>query len=152
MSSEGYGGYFLGRGYFRDELGIGVTAPAEMLDVAGTVQATGVKLTTAPTAGYVLTSDANGVGTWQAPTGGGSSPWQIDTDNNNIFYNNAMVGIGTDNPNYLLHVLSTGSGTAIVGQTTTGTPGTAGVYGESHPFRRVRLQRGRYRLRRRRSG
>lgn len=52
-------------------VGIGNSSPAQKLDVTGTVQMTGFKLTTTPTLGYVLTSDATGVGTWQvAPSGG----------------------------------------------------------------------------------
>jgi hypothetical protein len=45
------------------------------IDVSGTVRMTGFVLTSAPGAGLVLTSDANGVGTWQAlpPAGGGWS-------------------------------------------------------------------------------
>ncbi|MEW6249686.1 MAG: tail fiber domain-containing protein [Planctomycetota bacterium] len=50
-------------------VGIGTAAPAERLDVAGTVQMTGFKLPTGATAGHVLTADAAGVGTWQAPAG-----------------------------------------------------------------------------------
>ncbi|MBI3192832.1 MAG: hypothetical protein HYZ34_00020 [Ignavibacteriae bacterium] len=43
------------------------------VNVLGQLQTTGFKLTTSPTNGYVLTSDASGVGTWQqAPSGGGS--------------------------------------------------------------------------------
>ena len=53
-------------------VGIGITTGINSkLTVAGTVEATGLKLTTAPSAGYVLTSDVSGVGTWQAPMGGG---------------------------------------------------------------------------------
>jgi hypothetical protein len=43
------------------------------LTVAGTIQSTGLKLTTSPSAGYILTSDASGVGTWQAAASGGGS-------------------------------------------------------------------------------
>ncbi len=53
------------------KVGIGMSTPAEQLTVTGTVQMDGFKLSSAPTAGYVLTCDAAGVGTWQAATGGG---------------------------------------------------------------------------------
>lgn len=53
---------------FKATAGSGLAA-----DIAGTLQTTGFKLTTTPSNGYVLTSDANGVGTWKtassAPTG-----------------------------------------------------------------------------------
>jgi hypothetical protein len=51
-------------------LGIGTTTPTEKLDVAGKTKTTTFQLTTTPTAGYVLTSDASGNGTWQAASGG----------------------------------------------------------------------------------
>lgn len=51
-------------------VGFGSTAPATKLDVAGTVTARGLKLTTSPASGYVLTSDASGNGTWQNPGAG----------------------------------------------------------------------------------
>lgn len=46
-------------------VGIGTATPAALLDVAGTAQMTGLKLTTGAGSGKVLTSDASGVGTWQ---------------------------------------------------------------------------------------
>jgi len=54
-------------------VGIGTTSPGEELDVAGTAQMTGFKMPTSAANGYVLTSDASGVGTWQAAAGGGWS-------------------------------------------------------------------------------
>jgi len=53
--------------------GIGTTTPAEKLDVAGTAQMTGFKLPTGAMSGYVLTSDAAGLGTWQQASGGNGS-------------------------------------------------------------------------------
>src|SRR5262249_37291399 len=50
-------------------VGIGTMTPSTKLEVNGTVQMQGVKLPTGANNGYVLTSDASGVGTWQ-PTGG----------------------------------------------------------------------------------
>jgi hypothetical protein len=51
-------------------VGIGTTTPGEKLEVNGKTKTTTFQLTTTPTAGYVLTSDASGNGTW-APASGG---------------------------------------------------------------------------------
>jgi len=48
-----------------DNVGIGVVAPAEKLDVDGTAQMAGFKMPTGAVEGYALTSDPNGSGTWQ---------------------------------------------------------------------------------------
>jgi hypothetical protein len=48
------------------------------LNATGQLQATGFKLTTSPQNGYVLTSDANGVGTWRAASGGGPGITQLN--------------------------------------------------------------------------
>lgn len=49
-------------------LGLGTTAPTSQLDLTGQIRIRGG----APAAGRVLTSDANGLATWQTPTGGGT--------------------------------------------------------------------------------
>lgn len=59
-------------------VGIGTTAPAEKLHVNGKTRTNTFQMTTAPTAGYVLTSDASGNGTW-SPAAGGSSTWNVTT-------------------------------------------------------------------------
>jgi hypothetical protein len=104
-STNGYGGYFLGRGYFSGNVGVGVTNPSQKLDVAGTIKASGVQLTTGPTAGYVLTCDAAGNGIWQP--GAGESLWQ--ENGTDIYYAGGDVGIGTSSPSYPLHVVSSAS-------------------------------------------
>lgn len=55
-------------------LGIGFSAPAAKLDVNGSVFMTGFRMSTGASNGYVLTSDANGVASWQAVAGGSGSP------------------------------------------------------------------------------
>ena len=48
-----------------NNVGIGTSAPASKLDVAGTAKMTGFQLGASATAGQVLTANASGVGTWQ---------------------------------------------------------------------------------------
>ena len=98
--TAGYAGYFVGRGYFSSEVGIGVSPPTAELDVAGTVQASGFRLSTAPQDGYVLTSNATGDGSWQPAAGGGY--WE--PNDSNIYYNGGNVGIGDTNPTAKLSV------------------------------------------------
>ncbi len=65
--TNNWAGYFNGRLY-AEAAGIGTESPQETLDVDGTVRMTGFKMTNSPASGYVLTSDATGQGSWQAPT------------------------------------------------------------------------------------
>ncbi len=81
-------------GYF----GIGVSNPAECLDVAGTVKSTGFVMPTGASQGFVLTSDSEGKGTWQpveqsttavgrwvhSPTRQGPGPYIWDMQDFNI--------------------------------------------------------------------
>ncbi|MCK4797591.1 MAG: hypothetical protein KAT05_09430, partial [Spirochaetes bacterium] len=109
-------------------IGVGTTTPGTKLDVAGTIKATGFQLGTSTTAGYVLTANASGVGTWQA-TGAGSGLW---TDGGAYNYSNnatnvvvtdtGRVGIGTTTPSQLLDVagnIALSTGGKIYGDTTT---------------------------------
>lgn len=80
------------------KVGIGTSTPGFKLDVIGTIQMSGFKLSSSPTSGFVLTCDANGIGTWQAiPTSSGDNDWTISGDN---IYSavSGNVGIGTTNP------------------------------------------------------
>ena len=51
-------------------VGINTPSPSSALDVNGTATVTGFRLTTAPAAGAVLTSNASGVGAWAMPVSG----------------------------------------------------------------------------------
>lgn len=98
-----------GNGYFLGNLGLGVQTATTKLDVAGAVKiADGTQ-----GVGKVLTSDANGLASWQTPTGGGGITgsgaagnltfWTGTTTlgtNANLFWNNtnARLGVGTATP------------------------------------------------------
>lgn len=51
-------------------VGIGTDTPGAALDVVGTVRAAALQIPTGAAIGRVLTSDANGVASWQSPTAG----------------------------------------------------------------------------------
>ncbi|MBI5216822.1 MAG: hypothetical protein HY960_13805 [Ignavibacteriae bacterium] len=113
LSGSGTGGNYAA--YFGGNVGIGTINPTQKLDVAGTVKMTGFNLSSSPSAGYVLTSDASGNGTWQAPTGGSGSLngttnylakfTGINSVGNSVMFENAgYVGIGSTSPTQKLHV------------------------------------------------
>lgn len=54
-------------------VGIGSTNPGQILDVSGTLRTISFNMPTGATNNYVLTSDANGNGTWQISAGGGGN-------------------------------------------------------------------------------
>jgi len=98
-------------------VGIGTPTPQEKLDVAGTAQVTGFKMPTSASDGYVLTSDASGVGTWQATGGiGGSGTANYVTKftasttlgNSAIYETSGYVGIGTASPEFTLSLINDG--------------------------------------------
>jgi len=85
-------------------VGIGTTNPTSTLDVAGTAQMTGFKLTTGAATGYVLSSDSTGVGTW-TDISSTAGPWTLVGNNlfpDSLLYN---VGIGTSSATAKLEVV-----------------------------------------------
>lgn len=102
-SANGYAGYFLGRGYFSGNVGIGTPAPSTRLEVNGTVKATGFHMPTNASNGKVLVSDAAGVGTWQDLSSG--TVWF--KNGSDIYYMGGKVGIGTNTPQVDLHITGT---------------------------------------------
>ncbi len=130
-SPDGFGGYFTGKGYFSNSVGIGTDTPTEMLDVAGTIRMDGFQLSAAPSAGHVLTCDASGLGTWQAPPGGSSSYWsQCATG---IWYEDGHVGVGAEDPTSRLQVFTDWDTSAFKAVTNRDAPGvtSTAVWGEA---------------------
>jgi hypothetical protein len=80
-------------------VGIGTNSPSEALDVAGTVRMTGLSMPTGASAGYVMTSDAGGLGTWQPA---GSSGWVL-SGNSGTTPGTNFLGT-TDNVALQIHV------------------------------------------------
>jgi hypothetical protein len=101
-SGTNWAGFFEGRVH-AESLAIGTITPTERLDVNGTIKGTGFVMPTGAGSGKVLTSDANGVGTWQAAASQANG-WKdlgtvvsLDTDTDS-------VGVGTAAPTAKLEV------------------------------------------------
>jgi hypothetical protein len=91
----------------------------------------GFKLPTGGAAGKVLTSDASGTGTWQAPSGDDYSLDAADGDPVDAVYvdNDGKVGIGTTSPNYEMQVHRTSISSPCRLQITNGARGSASTDG-----------------------
>jgi hypothetical protein len=71
--------------------------------ISGTCEVGGIKMSTGASNGYVLTSDATGVGTWQT-AGGGGGGWVDDGTVVRLQTGTDSVGIGTASPTQKLDV------------------------------------------------
>lgn len=130
-SPSGYAGYFLGRGYFSLNLGIGTNAPAAPLHVAGAGIAPEFRVTGA---GFMNDNEAWAIQsvyqsaallgrTYWRGDGGGAPDFTIDTrlvaGALNIDGNSGFIGVGTNTPAYRLdaagRVRSRGAGGAAGG-------------------------------------
>ena len=100
-------------------VGIGVIWPGAKFDVAGTAKMTGFQMPTGASNGFILTSDASGVGTWQpGGTGGISGSGTINyvpkftgttsIGNSVIYESGPDIGIGTTIPRKNLEVMGDG--------------------------------------------
>ncbi len=106
-------------------VGIGTTTPGELLDVAGTVEADGLKMPTGAVDGYVLTSDAAGVGTWQAAPGGGGGltlPYSGSSGEPGTIFS-----VGTSDSGPAIEGLQFGLGSAKVGRLGSTVAGVTGI-------------------------
>jgi len=108
-----------------NRVGIGTTSPSTELEISGSTKMTGFQLTTGASDGYVLKSDANGVGTWAASTStAGGSDGQIQYNDGGsiggaeLYFDdvNNRLGIGTASPSAELDV----SGSIVVNGTVDG--------------------------------
>jgi hypothetical protein len=94
-------------------VGFGTLTPSQQVDVNGTVQTLGFRMPTGAADGHVLTSNASGVASWAAPSGGlpaGTIGQTLRRNEkgwvaNSVIYNNGTnVGIGTSSPTSKLEV------------------------------------------------
>lgn len=132
--STGYGGFFQGRGYFSENVGIGVLDPSTKLDVSGTVKVTGFQMPTGAVAGRVLKADASGNGTWQDEAGGGGLglPYAGTASAAGAAFsvtNNHSAGSGVHG----VHGASIGTSPGIYGGTASFEDYAIGVLGEVTP-------------------
>ena len=120
-------------------VGIGSTNPGQVLDVHGSVRMTGINIPVGAGATYVLTSDANGNGTWQPVTGSGT----VNNGNQNqvayyagtgtvlsgatgLIYDGTNIGVGSTAPGQILDVQGTArvSGNVGIGSSITDSSGS----------------------------
>lgn len=123
-------------------LGIGSANPGQLFDVHGTARVSGFVMPTNAASGYILTSNAVGIGTWQpAPTGGGGTPsgglnavqynsplGSFAGKEQTFSFNGTNVGIGTTNGNQSLDVRGTIQGITVNGTSAVQLNGTPVAY------------------------
>lgn len=109
-------------------VGIGVLQPAYALEVAGGTSMLGFHMPVDAGAGRVLTSDADGNGSWAPLPDPVDVLWQ--SSGANIYFSTGNVGIGLTSPTFPLTVTTPASG-RVISATHTATSGIAsGVFGQ----------------------
>ena len=76
------GAFILGNGTSSTNRSNLIFAANDIVNISGKTITTNIQITSGATAGYVLTSDASGNGTWQPSSGGGGGGVTIDPYNN----------------------------------------------------------------------
>lgn len=84
-------------------VGIGTGSPAEKLDVDGTIKCSNLRMINSPSPGFVLTSDAAGNATWQAPDNDDDNWIRLPNDDL-MAATYGKVSIGTLTPEARMHI------------------------------------------------
>lgn len=93
-------------------VGIGSVNPAAKMDVNGSVRMTAFNLSTSPTNGYYLKTDASGNGSWAAVSGSGT----VNTGTNNyVAYYTGSTAVSST-PNLQIVGSNVGVGSSLPGQ------------------------------------
>jgi hypothetical protein len=107
-------------------VGIGTTTPTEKLDVSGKTKTINLQVTSGATAGYVLTSDSSGNGTWQTPT------VTADTYTTGFTYQDNTFTISDSSGNTLNATINSVTGLTVNGNlTVTGNTSLQSISGTS---------------------
>lgn len=106
------------------QIGINTDSPEEALDVNGTTKTTSFKMPTGAANGHVLTSDADGNGTWQAPASetccgaSGEFDGEVNVDmiedqwaNTTIYFDSPFTS--TEKPHFYINVVLKGSANGL---------------------------------------
>ena len=93
-------------------VGIGTESPVERLDVAGIIQTEGFKMAGGATPGFVMTTDASGIGSWQPGGAGGTDDDWFVSGRHMYSAVPGSLGIGTTTQRARLNV-DGGNGNAI---------------------------------------
>ena len=121
-SDAGYAGYFSGRGYFSDNVGIGTTSPSQALEVEGDNPRI---LVDATSSNPELNLRASGKTIWSMYQDASTGDLRFYQAGDKITFQNGTgnVGIGTADPNGTFHVSAGGRANALVVSSTTGNVG-----------------------------